>query len=207
MRITTRYSAHIPRPQIQKGLFYTFITTSHFEEETQDAAPSTPSSPPSAPARKPSLLTPADLVRCTELQTKMLENFAPTLFQAPPGAHMACSDALADAWLTSVIPAALTPAPATAPALVTATEAETADLAPTSDHATGKDGTPEPDVGKGTEVPLALDLGRPLEALHALERADWTAHGVCASCTADRRADWRAEREAIWAAMDGWLGL
>lgn len=94
---------------------------------------------------------------------------------------MDCSNALADAWLTIVIPAAISSAPVTDDATSTTTAS-----------------------GNNT---LKLDLGRPLETLHALEGFDWTAHGVCADCAADRRAEWRTEREAMWTAMDSWLGL
>lgn len=97
---------------------------------------------------------------------------------------MECSNALADAWLRLVIPSAIASAPA--------------EEGPTTDSlAMGSVN------GAGT-TPLELDLGRPLESLHSLESFDWTAHGVCVGCTEDRRAEWRAEREAIWEAMDGW---
>jgi hypothetical protein len=80
---------------VQPGLFYTFLTRHHFEEDDR------------SPARNaPSLLSVEDLALCSTIQSVLLEHFAPLLFQAPPGRHMSCTDAIAAAWLTEVVPSA-----------------------------------------------------------------------------------------------------
>jgi hypothetical protein len=190
----------LTRAQVQPGLFYAFITTAHFEEHEHPAGSTAPSAAashdPTLPVRA-SLLTPADLALAHQLQTTLLEAFAPTLFQAPAASHMACTDAFADAWLSAVIPGAMAPsrAPDHVPEVIVAAGTEAAVVAPPVPvAATGAamNGT-EPDLA------AALDLGRPMESLAALARVDWAARGVCDACAEGRREEWAAEREALWA--------
>jgi hypothetical protein len=131
-------------------------------------------------------LTPPDIARAHALQAKLLEVFSPTLFQAPPASHMACTDSLADAWLNLVIPAAM----ASPPPLLTSAES-----------------VPGMEEDEVTRLSRHIDLGRPLESLRALEEVDWEAQGVCASCTAQRRQECRDDRQAIWDRLPGWLNL
>jgi hypothetical protein len=172
-------SAGLPRAgrshscsQIQTGLFYSFVTTAHFEDDTHITPPSVDSADPSLPPRC-SLLAPADLSLAHTIQEKLLEFFSPTLFQAPPASHMECTDAIADTWLSLVIPCAMAPA--------------------------------EEGQDERTRLSRELDLGRPLETLHALEAADWEARGVCKECAEGRRQECREEREAIWDKIRDWL--
>jgi hypothetical protein len=88
---------------------------------------------------------------------------------------MKCTDAIADTWLTLVIPAAM------------------------ASSADGADGDEK------TRLSRELDLGRPLESLRALEALDWEARGVCKTCTEGRRAECREDREDIWQKMISWL--
>jgi hypothetical protein len=151
------------------------------------------------------MLTPEDLERCTTLQTALLQHFSPTLFQAPAANHMACTDALADAWLTTIIPAALS-----SPSQEDfASEVGTA-ISPAIDAIVPADHDQSPIEEANTKAraePLRLDLGKPLETLLSIERMDWGKHRVCDECAAEKRVEWQKEREAIWEKMDEWLGL
>ncbi|OCH92256.1 hypothetical protein OBBRIDRAFT_751737 [Obba rivulosa] len=50
-------------------------------------------------------------------------------------------------------------------------------------------------------------LCRPLETLQTIMDLDWAAHGLCADCVRDKREEWKGEQQAVWDAMDDWLGL
>ncbi|KAG5635084.1 hypothetical protein H0H81_012495 [Sphagnurus paluster] len=45
----------------------------------------------------------------------------------------------------------------------------------------------------------------PLRGLRALADLRWEDEGLCGACANARRAVWRAERERVWALMDGWF--
>jgi hypothetical protein len=158
--------------QIQAGLFYSFVTTAHFEDDTHIVPPSADAAAPPLSPRL-SLLAPADLALAHTVQGKLLEAFSPTLFQAPPASHMECTDAIADTWLALVIPCAMAP--------------------------------PEDGQDERARLSRELDLGRPLETLHALEAVDWEARGVCKACAESRQRECREERQAIWDKLRGWL--
>jgi hypothetical protein len=179
-RLTIRTSM-----QVQLGLFYSFVTTAHFEDDTHILPPTTTSTSATSspqPAARLSLLKPDDLARAHVLQEKLLEAFSPILFQSPPASHMECTDAIADAWLSLVIPSAMA---TSAPDLGTAAAKE----------------------DEAARLSRDLDLGRPLESLRALEAVDWEAKGVCKECAEGRRRECREEREAVWEKLPAWLGF
>ena len=72
--------------QIQKSLYYTVATTSHFEPDTPH----------------PSLST-TITTRCASLQEHLIAHFTPILFTVPTAGHMACTDVFAETWMGSVI--------------------------------------------------------------------------------------------------------
>jgi len=84
---------------IQKGIYYSLVTTTDFEpssDATNDELPS-----------KTIALTPTDVVRCRNLMNDIVEHFTPVLFEPPVTPHMACTNVLADKWFPLVIQSAI----------------------------------------------------------------------------------------------------
>ena len=77
-------------PQVQKALYYSVATTSHFEPGTAH---------PSLPASVTTL--------CASLQDALISHFTPVLFTVATAAHMACTDVFAETWMSDVIGPAL----------------------------------------------------------------------------------------------------
>ncbi|KAJ8507303.1 hypothetical protein ONZ45_g10319 [Pleurotus djamor] len=48
---------------------------------------------------------------------------------------------------------------------------------------------------------------KPLETLERIKNVDWIAHGLCADCVRDKKAEWYEEQQHIWKLMDGWLNV
>jgi len=79
---------------IQKGIYYSLVTMTDFEAGT-DATQGT------------TALTPADVERCQNLMTRIVEHFTPVLFEPPVTPHMACTNLLADKWFPLVTQSAI----------------------------------------------------------------------------------------------------
>ncbi|KAF7967338.1 hypothetical protein HWV62_34667 [Athelia sp. TMB] len=47
----------------------------------------------------------------------------------------------------------------------------------------------------------------PILGLARLQSADWKAEGICESCVAKMRGEWKTKQEELWSASDEWLGL
>lgn len=77
-------------PQVQKALYYSVATISHFEPD---------STHPSLPA--------AVTARCATLQDQLIAHFTPILFTVATAGHMACTDVFAETWMPDVIAPAL----------------------------------------------------------------------------------------------------
>ncbi|KDQ33143.1 hypothetical protein PLEOSDRAFT_1099122 [Pleurotus ostreatus PC15] len=48
---------------------------------------------------------------------------------------------------------------------------------------------------------------KPLETLERIKGVDWAAHGLCAECVREKRAEWNDEQVLIWNLMDEWLAV
>ncbi|KAF4576431.1 hypothetical protein EYR36_000974 [Pleurotus pulmonarius] len=48
---------------------------------------------------------------------------------------------------------------------------------------------------------------KPLETLERIKGVDWAAHGLCAECVREKRAEWNDEQVLIWNLMDEWLSV
>ncbi|KAF9789770.1 hypothetical protein BJ322DRAFT_1044110 [Thelephora terrestris] len=85
---------------VQKTLYYALITHSDIGVEGEDS---------SEPHEiHPILSSHPELVKtCQHLQSKLISHFTPVLFTVSTAGHMACTDALADHWMASVIGPAL----------------------------------------------------------------------------------------------------
>ncbi|KAH7904877.1 hypothetical protein BJ138DRAFT_1073203 [Hygrophoropsis aurantiaca] len=106
-------------PSIRKGIFYSIVTTSDFEpEEPESPVPDLSGSPASsnadddsskisAPLSQRHILPLADVERCRNLMTAIVEHYTPILFTPPATPHMACTDVFADKWMPLVIHPAL----------------------------------------------------------------------------------------------------
>ncbi|KAF9457337.1 hypothetical protein BDZ94DRAFT_238102 [Collybia nuda] len=104
---------------MRKVLYYHLVTSpeSSFdadregEEETASSTPSnsqTTTTTTTLPAPTPTpTLSKSDKALCTSLMTNLISHFTPTLFTPPATSHMACTDALAGAWMARVIQPAL----------------------------------------------------------------------------------------------------
>jgi len=103
---------------IQKGLYYSLVTTSDFDMNANDTHdPPIPKSkiegpskdgqqpaPPPAPHHHLSLEASR---RCTSLMNSLISHFTPILFTPAATPHMACTDVFADTWMGLVIQPAL----------------------------------------------------------------------------------------------------
>ncbi|KAF7312395.1 BTB domain-containing protein [Mycena indigotica] len=181
---------HIQRPltvnvQVQKGLYYSLVTTSNFDMdeagENLDSRPPPPSdssqiasidresdpgvdletaaaTPSTGDAHKPGLPL-HESQKCTRLMTQFIDYFSPLLFTAPAAAHMACTDVFAGTWMKLVI------------------------------------------------QPAIEDDGvyKPLETLERFKSVDWAQAGLCGACVLDKHTEWTEEQKAVWTAMDEWL--
>lgn len=76
--------------QVQKALYYSVATTSHFEADTPHP-------------RLPAAVT----ARCAALQEQLIAHFTPLLFTVATAAHMGCTDVFAEQWMPAVIAPAL----------------------------------------------------------------------------------------------------
>ncbi|KAH7924742.1 hypothetical protein BV22DRAFT_1012631 [Leucogyrophana mollusca] len=104
-------------PSVRKGIFYSLVTTSDFEPDESELTSPVPSGSPAAqsgptvilpPLSQRHVLPPADVDRCRNLMTGIVEHFTPILFTPPATPHMACTDVFADKWMLLVIQPALT---------------------------------------------------------------------------------------------------
>ncbi|KAF8633474.1 hypothetical protein AX15_001434 [Amanita polypyramis BW_CC] len=50
-------------------------------------------------------------------------------------------------------------------------------------------------------------MTKPLETLEQMKNIDWARHGLCASCTSEKRKEWSEEQHMIWKMMDSWLNV
>ena len=48
---------------------------------------------------------------------------------------------------------------------------------------------------------------KPLETLERMRGVDWAKEGLCESCVREKMEEWRGEQEEVWRLMDKWLGL
>ncbi|KAF9242026.1 hypothetical protein BU15DRAFT_44452 [Melanogaster broomeanus] len=96
---------------IQKGLYYSLVTTTDFAPAPQleNTAPSNIQGDDgtSANISPPNALSPADIKRCWDVMTGIMEYFTPILFTSPGTPHMACTDVFADRWPQLVVESAL----------------------------------------------------------------------------------------------------
>ncbi|KAG8216275.1 hypothetical protein J3R82DRAFT_6332 [Butyriboletus roseoflavus] len=69
------YAYSLDDSQIQKGIYYSLVTTTDFEPSS--AAASNKNAVPS----KPMALTPTDIERCRNLMNGIVEHFTPVLFE------------------------------------------------------------------------------------------------------------------------------
>ncbi|KAJ7707621.1 hypothetical protein B0H17DRAFT_1033283 [Mycena rosella] len=176
---------------IQKGLFYSLVTSTNFDTEgaasPEDDSRSRPSlvdaektliqgntepllkseptpqleTPDSAVRAHKYVLPPRDSQRCMRLMTHLIDHFSPILFTAPATPHMACTDVFADMWMTRVIQPAID------------------------------------DEG----------VYKPLETLERIKGIDWADAGLCSACVVEKNAEWTEEQQVVWRLMDQWLGL
>lgn len=77
-------------PSVQKPLYYSVATTSHFE-------------PGSTHHSLPAAVT----ERCAALQEQLIAHFTPILFTVATAGHMTCTDVFAETWMPDVIAPAL----------------------------------------------------------------------------------------------------
>lgn len=48
-------------------------------------------------------------------------------------------------------------------------------------------------------------LCRPIETLRMIQKVDWEAHGLCADCCSEKRAEWEDEIRDVWRRIDEWI--
>ncbi|KAI0316341.1 hypothetical protein OF83DRAFT_1127480 [Amylostereum chailletii] len=93
-------------PDTKKALLYRICVTDFDPTGAHD--PSEPPADPSPPAATtPAALSPRTLRVCHRLLAALISDFTPTLFTVGGAHHMACTDALADRWMSDVIAPAL----------------------------------------------------------------------------------------------------
>jgi predicted lipoprotein with Yx(FWY)xxD motif len=68
------------------------------------------------------------------------------------------------------------------------------------------------DAFAGSWLPLVIQpaiendgVYKPLETLQRIKEIDWEAHGLCSSCTIEKREEWTEEQRNIWDLIDSWL--
>lgn len=68
------------------------------------------------------------------------------------------------------------------------------------------------DVLAETWMPLVIqpairdsEMYKPLESLERIKSIDWVKHGLCASCTGEKREEWTNEQKTFWKLIDTWL--
>ncbi|KAI0697299.1 hypothetical protein C8T65DRAFT_26069 [Cerioporus squamosus] len=84
-------------PSIRKALYYSVATHPH-QQDVQEHANGTTSHPELAPDIS---------ARCDALLEHLIAHFTPILFTVATAGHMACTDVLAEKWMTLVIQTAL----------------------------------------------------------------------------------------------------
>jgi hypothetical protein len=88
--------------QIRKGLYYSLVTSSSFDINTEGISDLFTDGPVVVNTATTSLAQ-----RCTYLMHQIIGHFTPNLFTPPTSSHMACTDVFADKWMTLVIQPAL----------------------------------------------------------------------------------------------------
>ncbi|KAI9568051.1 hypothetical protein HD554DRAFT_2205210 [Boletus coccyginus] len=88
---------------IQKGIYYSLMTTTDFEPSSDSDATHNEHTAPS----KPIALTSTDVARCQDLMNGILAHFTPILFEPSVTPHMACTNLLADKWFPLVTQSAI----------------------------------------------------------------------------------------------------
>ncbi|KAL4064188.1 hypothetical protein V8B97DRAFT_2026106 [Scleroderma yunnanense] len=167
---------------IQKGLYYSLVTTTDFEpgvfpgsedgirpglstcEDAMAGSVSAEGVQTEMTCPVALTLTPADVERCRSLMTDLVDHFTPILFTPPTTPHMPCTDVFADQWMPLVVQSAIT---------------------------------------------NSVDGGiyKPLETLERIKQIDWAKEGLCPACVWEKRDEWTREQEEVWEKMDGWLSL
>ncbi|KAG9309196.1 hypothetical protein JVU11DRAFT_10910 [Chiua virens] len=89
---------------IQKGLYYSLVTTTDFEPQSESNSPPQDDNLLSS---KSVALTPTDIERCRSLMNSIVEHFTPILFEPPVTPHMGCTNLLAEKWFPLVIQSAI----------------------------------------------------------------------------------------------------
>ncbi|KAH7889126.1 hypothetical protein F5I97DRAFT_1841814 [Phlebopus sp. FC_14] len=99
---------------IQKGLYYSLVTTTDFEPDLGGSQPEISAATQIGPecdfavdAPNCHTLSPTDIERCRNLMNAVVEHFTPILFTPPATPHMACTDVFADKWMSLVILSAI----------------------------------------------------------------------------------------------------
>ncbi|KDQ61276.1 hypothetical protein JAAARDRAFT_124279 [Jaapia argillacea MUCL 33604] len=99
---------------IQKGLFYSLVTTATLHEEEEETSafahlqdPTTQSEVPDPTNHLDQKLSPAVRQRASQLMHSIMGHFTPILFTVATAEHMECTDIFADAWMPLVIQPAL----------------------------------------------------------------------------------------------------
>lgn len=70
----------ISRFQIRKGIYYSLVTTSEFEPETDDLDTENSNKASGSPSKPHHILPPVDVERCRSLMNGIVEHFTPILF-------------------------------------------------------------------------------------------------------------------------------
>ncbi|KAG2121940.1 hypothetical protein DEU56DRAFT_833351 [Suillus clintonianus] len=95
---------------IRKGIYYSLVTTSEFEDGDGDLVLENsipPNGSPGTSSTPRHILSPTDVERCRSLMTGIVKHFTPVLFTPPATPHMACTDVFADQWMPLVITPAI----------------------------------------------------------------------------------------------------
>ena len=99
---------------MQKGLYYSLVTTSNFDvgetieptAETTSINSSTPDTTDTSTSPR-GCLSVADAQRCTELMHNIIDHFTPILFTLATASHIACTNVFAEKWMDLVIQPAI----------------------------------------------------------------------------------------------------
>ncbi|TFK47737.1 hypothetical protein OE88DRAFT_1636058 [Heliocybe sulcata] len=92
---------------VQRGLFYSIVTTSELHDDEDPAASSEAPPDPEAVPLDSRPLSPANKERAKQLMSSIMDYFTPILFTVETAEHMACTDVFADKWMPLVIAPAL----------------------------------------------------------------------------------------------------